>query len=244
VKINIFKTEEQVLANLAAYFVGAAQGAIAEKGRFCIALSGGSSPKKLYQLLSSAAFKSKIDWSKTDFFFGDERNVPQTSTDSNYLMAKEALFEPLHIKPAQVFSVDTSIEPAAAADKYTATIRNYFGKNPMRFDLILLGLGDNSHTASLFPHTPVLHDTTASVKSVFLKDQQVYRITFTAPLINLANEIIFLVYGEIKATAVHHIIEDNKDIENYPAQLIVPDTGRLSWFLDKAAASGLKMTAP
>jgi 6-phosphogluconolactonase len=106
--------------------------------------------------------------------------------------------------------------------------------------LILLGLGDNAHTASLFPHTPVLQEKSSSVKEVFLNDQQVYRITFTAPLINQAHHIAFLVYGKTKAEAVHHILEGEKDIERYPAQLIDPEEGELTWFLDESAASFLK----
>lgn len=239
-KINIFKSEEDVLSSLAAYVVAVASTAIAAKGRFSMALSGGNSPKKLYELLSSAAFKEKVDWQKTDFFFGDERNVPQTNPDSNYLMAKKTLFEPLQINTLQIFAVDTSLEPVQAAAKYTNDINKYFEGRAKQFDLVLLGLGDNSHTASLFPHTPVLHDNTISVKAVFLTDQQVYRITFTAPLINQAKHIAFLVYGKTKVIAVHHIIEDVKDIDNYPAQLIAPLDGELQWFLDEAASSGLQ----
>ena len=239
-KLNIFKSEEEVLANLAAYFVTTANEAIAKKGRFSVALSGGSSPKKLYELLSSSAFSNKLDWQKVDFFFGDERNVPQTDSDSNYLMAKKAMFEPLNIASDQVFAVNTTYEPTDAAANYTTIISNYFGDNKWCFDLVLLGLGDNSHTASLFPYTPVLQDTTASAKAVFLEDQQVYRITLTAPLINQANNIAYLVYGQGKAIAVHHVIEDEKDIQNYPAQLIKPVDGDLQWFLDEAAATNLQ----
>jgi 6-phosphogluconolactonase len=140
----------------------------------------------------------------------------------------------------QVFPVDTSLSPEEAAQKYTSDINLYFAGVDVRFDLVLLGLGDNSHTASLFPHTPVLHDKTASVKEVFLEDQQVFRITMTAPLINQAHHIAYLVYGEGKAIAVHHVIEDEKDIENYPAQLIDPKHGEVQWFLDHPAASLLK----
>ena len=116
----------------------------------------------------------------------------------------------------------------------------YFAGTEPRFDLVLLGLGDNSHTASLFPHTPVLHDKTASIKAVYLEDQKVYRITMTAPLINLAHHVAFLVYGEGKAAAVHHIIEDKTEIEEYPAQLIKPQSGDLQWFLDMGAAAQLQ----
>ena len=155
-------------------------------------------------------------------------------------MAKKALFEPLKIEPAHIFAVDTSLKVDDAAEKYTAAITKYFAGEEMRFDLVLLGLGDNSHTASLFPFTEVLHDKTLSVKSVFLKDEQVYRITFTAPLINLAHHVVFLVYGLDKAEAVYHVIEDKRNVENFPAQLIAPVDGEFQWFMDEAAAAELK----
>ena len=239
-KINIFNSETEVLANLAAYFVTIANNAIVQTGKFSVALSGGASPKKLYELLSSPSFKEKVDWHKVDFFFGDERYVPQTDINSNYLMVKKALFEPLQIGPAHIFAVDTSLEVDNAAQQYAVAITKYFTADKIQFDLVLLGLGDNSHTASLFPHTTVLHDTIPSVKAVYLEDQKKYRITFTAPLINQAHHVAFLVYGDAKATAVHHVIEDEKDFENFPAQLIVPLEGNLEWFLDTRAASQLK----
>lgn len=237
-KINIFDTEQEVLKRLAEYFITIAQQSISANGRFSVALSGGSSPKKLYELLASA-YKDKIDWDKVNFFFGDERYVPQNDPDSNYLMAKKALFDLLAISETQIFPVDTSVTPEAAAIKYEKVIKDFFNGKEMRFDLVLLGLGDNSHTASLFPYTPVLQDEIPSVKEVYLEDQQVYRITLNAPLINLAYHIAFLVYGAEKAAAVHHVIEDKHDINNFPAQLIKPGDGELQWFLDSAAASNL-----
>jgi 6-phosphogluconolactonase len=238
-KLNIFNTETEVLAALAAHFVKIADEAIAARGKFSVALSGGSSPKKLYELLASA-YHDKVEWNKVYFFFGDERNVPQTDKDSNYLMAKKALFDALQINAANIFPVDTSLEPKEAAKKYEEEIETFFNDGELSFDLILLGLGDNSHTASLFPFTPVLHDRTPGVKEVFLEDQQIYRITLNAPLINEAQHIAFLVYGAPKAIAVHHVLEDDEDIEEFPAQLIEPIVGEIEWFLDTAAAGMLK----
>ena len=235
-KLNIFNSPENVLVNLATYFVTLAEKAIADNGKFSVALSGGSSPKKLYELLASDDFKNKVDWENVYFFFGDERYVPQDDKNSNYLMAKTALFDPLQIDDSNVFAVDTSLNPEEAAAEYKKAIDLFFDEESLEFDLVLLGLGDNSHTASLFPHTPVLHEVDATVKEVFLEDQQVFRITFTAPLINQAHNIAFLVYGEGKAIAVHHVLEDAKDIENYPAQLIAAEHGDLRWYLDEPAA--------
>jgi 6-phosphogluconolactonase len=238
-ELNIFNTEEEVLNALAAYFIKVAQDSIVAKSKFSVALSGGSSPKKLYQLLASPAYNGEVDWEKVYFFFGDERNVLKDSPDSNYLMAKKALFDPLEISTLNIFPVDTSLPPEEAAKKYFEEIEQFFDEDELAFDLILLGLGDNSHTASLFPHTPVLNDTTPGVKEVWLEDQQVFRITMNAPLINEAKQIAFLVYGEAKAIAVHHVLEDEENIEEYPAQLIDSIIGEVQWFLDEAAAENL-----
>lgn len=239
-KVNVFKNEDEVLRGLANYVVETASASISTNGQFSIALSGGNSPKKLYELLASPSYRDKIDWSKVHFFFGDERYVPHTDSQSNYLMAKKAILEPLDLSFKQIFPIDTSLSPDDAAKAYTNDINLYFAGTEPRFDLVLLGLGDNSHTASLFPHTPVLHDKTPSAKAVYLEDQKVYRITMTAPLINLAHHVAFLVYGDGKAIAVHHVIEDESNIEEYPAQLIKPQSGDLQWFLDTGAAAQLK----
>jgi 6-phosphogluconolactonase len=237
--LHIFSTPDEVLTALAEYFVTRAEQAMSRRGRFAVALSGGSSPKKLYELLASPTYRSRVNWEQTYFFFGDERNVPQTSPDSNYLMAKKALFDPLGVRASQVFDIDTELKPSEAAAQYCVDIEEFFGEKKAKFDLVLLGLGDNAHTASLFPHTPVLHDKTVGVKEVWLPEQQVFRITMTAPLINQARAVAFLVYGAGKAEAVQQILEQDRDIEQYPAQLIEPSSGDLEWFLDEAAAKEL-----
>lgn len=239
-KLNIYNTEAEVLTGLADHFVTLATEAINKNGKFSVALSGGSSPKKLYELLASTTYADQVNWEKVFFFFGDERNVPHDHKDSNYLMAKKALFEPLMISPAQIFPVETSFGPAEAAAKYWEVISAFFDDDEASFDLVLLGLGDNSHTASLFPYTPVLHDRVPGVKEVWLEDQQVWRITLNAPLINDAAQIAFLVYGAGKAEAVKHILEDDEDIELYPAQLIDSISGEVEWFLDEPAAEALE----
>jgi 6-phosphogluconolactonase len=242
-KLNIYKTEDQVLHSLATFFVAMANEAIDKKGNFAVALSGGSSPKKLYELLSSPLYNSQVQWPKVFFFFGDERYVPQTDPDSNFLMAKKAMFDPLQIDSKQIFAINTALLPDVAAEQYANSISKYFSGKAMEFDLVLLGLGDNSHTASLFPHTPILHDKTASVKAVFLQDQKVYRISFTAPLINQSQHIAFLVYGHAKAAAVKSVLQGEQNIEIFPAQLISPANGTLDWFMDEAAASILQTKA-
>lgn len=236
--LNIFENADETLTGLAEYFLDVARERIEETGRFSVALSGGSSPKKLYEILAQS-HAGDLEWDKVFFFFGDERNVLPTDKDSNYLMAKTALFDPLGIDPAKVFPVQTDLGPEKAAAAYTETIAAFFGEQPAVFDLVLLGLGDNSHTASLFPYTTILTDTSIGVKEVFLPEEKVYRISFTAPLINQALNVAYLVYGKGKALAVRHILEDDEDIQQFPAQLIDPTDGDVQWFLDEEAASEL-----
>ena len=235
-KLHIYDTEEEVIKALADFFIATVNAAIRKKDECSVVLSGGNSPKKLYQLLASDEYKNEVDWSKISFFFGDERYVPFDNEDNNGLMAKQTLFEPLNIDESKIFYIGTSLSPEHDAANYTDAIFTYFGERQPKFDLILLGLGDNSHTASLFPHTDVLYEETAIVRPVFLKEQNVYRITMTAPLINEAHKIAFLVYGKLKAEAVHHVIKDEKNIELYPAQLIQPLDGTVNWFMDTAAS--------
>ena len=239
-QIHIFKTVQELLLAMADYFVSTANSSISSRREFNVALSGGSSPKRLYEMLASPDFKHQVEWNKVNFFFGDERYVPANDPENNALMVKKALFDPLNIPSSNIFTINTSLSPEEAAKKYALTAANHFKDQKIRFDLILLGLGDNSHTASLFPHTTVLSDKSASVKAVFLEEQNVYSITMTAPLINQARNIAFLVYGDAKSEAVHHVLENEINEKKYPAQLIQPDEGDLRWYLDAAAASRLK----
>ncbi len=237
--LHVFESTKEVLDAAALFFIKTGNEAIEKQGRFTVALSGGSSPKGLFELLSSE-YHLKLDWSKVFFFFGDERYVPADHPDSNALMAKKALFDPLRVDASQIFAMDTSLTPKATAEAYWAEISKHFAPEAPSFDLILLGLGDNAHTASLFPHTKVVNAAEPGVKEIFVEDKQVFRITFTAPLINLARHIAFLVFGSAKADAVQHVFEGAKDVNLYPAQLIQPIQGDLSWFMDEAASSLLK----
>jgi 6-phosphogluconolactonase len=243
-QLNIFKSVDELLEALAAYFVQSAAESIADHERFTVALSGGSSPEKLYALLTTPAYRNQVDWTKVFCFMGDERYVPATDPANNFRMISNVLFNPLQIDRLQLFPVNTDVPPEQSAAEYTQTIQNHFGGGPPVFDLVLLGLGDNSHTASLFPFTDILEETSAMVKAVYLSDQKVYRISFTAPLINMAERVAFLVYGSGKAYAVHHVLEGEKNIPLYPAQLIRPASGKISWFLDEPAAANLQTRKP
>lgn len=229
---------EELIDLNAQLFINAANEEIAKKGKFSVALSGGSSPKKMFELLANN-YPKATDWTKIFFFFGDERYVPANHPDSNALMAKTAFLEKLNIPAEHIFEVNTNLDPQSAALAYSQSICHFFDNHPI-FDLILLGLGDDGHTASLFPHTPILWIDEEIVKEVYLADKEVYRISITAPLINDAKRIAFLTFGENKAHAVQQILEGERDIDTFPAQLIKPCNGVVYWFIDTKAASLLK----
>jgi 6-phosphogluconolactonase len=236
--LNILESKEEATNVLARYFVQLAKEAIEENDRFSVALSGGFTPERLYELLASPPFWNEVDWSKVYFFFGDERYVPHSDKDSNYRMAYETLLMPLAIPEDHIFPVNTTLDPALAAEDYEQRLNLFFNNNDIKFDLILLGMGDDAHTASLFPYTDILHDKTPGVKAVELPEQKTWRITFNAPLINNAVRIVFLVVGKEKAEAVKHVLTNDPEdivVDLYPAQLIRNE--RVAWFLDKDAAS-------
>lgn len=239
-KIHIYKSLDEVIKGLADYFVETVKTAIQKNGECTVVLSGGNSPKKLYELLTTWSYSQQINWDKIYFFFGDERYVPFNDPENNGNMAKKTLFEPLMIPDANVFYINTAVPPDESVKKYSKRILSHFKNKPIQFDLVLLGLGDNAHTASLFPHTAVLKEKKALVSAVYLTETSSYRITMTAALINEAHAIAFLVYGATKANAVYEVLEGKKDTESYPAQLIVLEEGMVHWFLDEDAAQNLK----
>ncbi len=237
---QIYNTIDDLLNALAEFICEKARDSINSRGQFNFVLSGGNSPRRLYELLASKDFRHKIEWGKTYFFFGDERFVPEDDLQRNSVMAEESLFEPLKIKKSHIFTVDTSGSPESAASFYKESIERHFDNKRVEFDFILLGLGDNAHTASLFPNTSVLEENKATVEATFVKEVDMYRITMTAPLINQAKNIAFLVYGVEKADAVYHVLRDIKDSPLlYPARLIINDQKKVMWFLDKDSASRL-----
>jgi 6-phosphogluconolactonase len=233
----IYKTKNELLNAVALYIIKIANKAIAEQDCFNFVLTGGNSPKELYHLLATR-YKEEIDWTKVYFFFGDERNVMPDHEDYNGLMAKKSLLDPLNIPENQIFYVNTRLAPEKAAIEYFKAINKHFNGADINFDLILLGMGDDAHTASLFPGTEILKNKEATIDAVYVDKLSTYRISFTAPLINKAKNIAFLVFGEGKAKAVKQVIEGGKnDTTLYPSQLIDPIDGRLTWFVDDQAAS-------
>jgi len=233
--LHISENDSGVIREAADFVLHKALNAVKAHGRFSWALSGGSSPKRLFELLAKE-YADQFPWKDTYFFFGDERNVPHDSEESNYRMARLAMLDPMNVSDDHVFPVDTSLNPRHAAESYESEIRNFFSGTREVIDLVMLGLGDDAHTASLFPGTDILENDHDLVASVFLEDKNVYRISFTKRLINQAACVAFLTYGQNKAEAVGHVFGTVTNYNLYPAQLISPRSGELHWFMDKAAA--------
>lgn len=240
-EVLIFENAESLCKAAAVEFVRAADEAVATKGSFTVALSGGSTPKNLYGLLATdLALRSTIPWGKLNFFFGDERHVPPDSPESNYRMAQEAMFSRAPIAAAQIARIKGEYPDAAqAAREYEKTLREFFGLKEgefPRFDLVFLGMGSDGHTASLFPGTKALYEEERLVISNWVGKFFTERITLTAPVLNYAARVIFLVQGEDKAPALKAVLEGPYEPEQLPAQLIQPKNGKLVWLVDKTAA--------
>jgi 6-phosphogluconolactonase len=243
-EVRVLADVEELMRAAADEVARRADEAVREHGRFAWALSGGSTPRDLYRLLASPPHRDRMPWSAIHVFWGDERHVPPDHPDSNYRMAHEALLSKVPIPPAQVHRIKGEHPDARqAAEDYEQTLRACFqvsaGQRP-RFDLILLGLGPEGHTASLFPGTQALHETRRLVVSSWVGKLFTERITLTPPVLNNAAGVIFLVSGEEKALALKAVLEGPDEPEQLPAQLIRPAHGRLLWLVDRAAASLLQ----
>lgn len=243
-EIRIHNGPEDLAREAADLIVWAGSQAIATNRRFRVALSGGSTPKAIHAMLAGPAFAGQVDWQRVEFYFGDERCVPPDHGESNYGMADATLFRPLRINASQVFRMAGEAgDPDQAAREYEALLRERFGcpaPEWPRFDLVLLGMGDDGHTASLFPGTPALQERNRLVVANRSPRGVPNRLTLTVPAINHAHLVLFLVAGAPKAPAAKAVLEDpSADPAQFPARLIRPAEGRLLWFLDQAAAAEL-----
>lgn len=239
-KITVFPDEAALSKGAADLVVSVAAESIEKNGKFTIALSGGSTPDKLFALLAAEPFISLIDWKNTFVFWGDERYLPVSDPDNNSHQAKKVLLNNVPIPAENIFIVPVNMTADKAAYHYEQTLKLFFKSQHPAFDLILLGMGDNGHTASLFPGTSILEEKNALVKEVFVKEVDMFRISFTAPMINAAKKILFLVTGKKKAGMLQTVLEGKQDFDKYPAQMISPANGKLIWYIDREAASRLK----
>lgn len=218
-------------------FVDEARKSVAARGLFAVSLAGGNTPKPAYELLASAEFGPRVDWPKVHVFWGDERCVPPDHPKSNYRMTREALLEHVPLPAANIHRIRGELAPPAAATDCEADLRQFFPDGKTRFDLILLGLGDNAHTASLWPGTSVVSETKRLAAEVYVPEQDLWRVTLTAPALNAGRVVAFLVAGADKAAAVREVQRGPRDVSRYPAQLIQPNHGDVIWLLDRPAAA-------
>lgn|SRR5215831_1958296 len=231
---------DAVARNAAERFVELARESIGARERFCVALAGGSTPKRTYELLATGAYNEQIEWSKVHIFFGDERCVPPDSAESNYRMANEALLSRVPIPPQSVHRINGQGDPVASAGFYEDDLRTFFDDASWpRFDLVLLGMGDDGHTASLFPRSTALEERDRWVVANWVEKLGVSRITLTVPAINHAANIIFLVSGTAKSERLAEVLRGIHDPQKLPSQLITAENGSLVWLLDRAAAARL-----
>ena len=238
--IRIFKDLEQLSRHAAELLVAQAAQAIRERGRFLVALNGGSTPNRLFQLLATE-YRDQVDWSKTHIFWGDERCVPATDSGSSYGQAQGVFLKHVMIPENQVHRVQGELAPASAAVEYAQTLK-LFAEDHLdfpRFDLVYLGMGEDGHTASLFPGSPVdLTETVIPVTANY-QDRPANRVTMTPLVFNRARLIVFMATGEKKANTLAEVLSDRYNPELYPAQRIEPGDGELIWLVDKDAASKL-----
>ncbi len=238
-KLIIKKNREELSLSLAEWITGYIQQTLQKKNRFTIVLSGGGTPKKLYQLLALPPFRQKIDWKKLHFFWGDERVVPFTDERNNARMAFDTLLSHVPVDKKNIHPIQTEIEPEKSVNAYEKLLHEYFPDHNHTFDLVLLGLGDNAHTLSLFPGYEVVHEKRKWVRTFYLEEQNMQRITLTVPVVNAAGRIVFLISGADKAASVAHVLSAAHDADLYPAQAIQPFNSELYWWLDQAAATDI-----
>jgi 6-phosphogluconolactonase len=249
IKVSYFvdSTAEAVSRRTAQYFVDAIRAAAAARGKARIAISGGNTPKRAFQLLadSSAFYREQIPWDRLELYWVDERCVAPDQPDSNYRMTREALLDHVPLAASQVFRIQGELDPDEAASKYEFDIRKSFrleGAEIPIFDLIALGMGPDGHTASLFPHTEGLHEMMRIAIANHVVQKETWRVTLTWPVINRARDVFFLIEGADKVPALKEVFLGPYDPETYPSQLIKPAGGRITLMLDSAAAAALPPT--
>ena len=245
-KIEVAESAEALSRAAAERFVRSTTAAVRARGRCSVALSGGSTPRSVYRVLAYEPYRSQVRWDKIEFFWGDERHVPEDHAESNYRMAAETLLSRVPVHPEHIYRVHGEIADAGrAAQEYEDQIRVSFGGGDTtpRFDLVLLGLGTDGHTASLFPGTPALAERRRLCVENWVSALNTHRITMTLPVFNAAREVVFIVSGVEKAPIVREVLPDRATpgagathASPLPAQLVQPNDGDVWWMLDRAAA--------
>jgi 6-phosphogluconolactonase len=246
-EVAVFGDAESASRAAAAEFVELAREAIGRRARFAVALSGGGAPRRLFELLAlpraDGGVRDEVAWARVDLFWSDERHVPPDHEASNFRMADETLVSKVPVPRDRVHRIEAELEAEEAARRYESSITRALGGSagsPPRFDLVYLGLGDDAHTASLFPGSAALHASDRLVAAPWVEHLQAHRVTFTPALVNAARHVTFLVFGEEKAAAVARVLEEEGPPDVAPARIVRPMDGRLRWVLDRAAARRLR----
>lgn len=238
-EIVICQDADELSRKAAAQFVASANGGVTRSGRFAVALSGGSTPKALYSLLASSEYRDRADWQRVHLFWGDERCVPPDHSESNFRMVEEALLRNISIPEQNIHRMAGEKEPSSAAADYERELRDFFelgpGQRP-RFDLVLLGLGEDGHTASLFPGNTALTEQENLVATTYVEKLKAHRLTLTLPVINYAAQVSFLIAGASKAAVVKNLLGADSKSFDYPAGRVRPSNGQLTWFITRDAA--------
>lgn len=223
-----YNSYESLSIAAAHFFTVACQRSIAAHDKFTVALSGGNTPRRLYELLATPEFSNNINWKKVFIFFSDERYVPHNDADSNFNMASKALLEHIAIPKKNVFAIPVASTPVKDALAYEAAVKQIAGGAKFSFDLILLGMGADGHTASLFPGNEILHEKKRFVKEVFVTEKNMYRISFTLPLLNRAKQVLLLVSKKEKEVVLKKVIANRKTKHPLPIQLL---KGDITWMV-------------
>jgi 6-phosphogluconolactonase len=238
----VYPDSQSLVDGAADFIADLATKSIADRNRFTIALSGGETPRPIYTRLATASYRDRIDWGKVHLFFGDERCVPPDDSRSNYYMAREALLDHVPLSSENIHRIQGEIDPAQAALIHEQELQALFCTSAFpAFDLICLGLGENGHTASLFPGTAALREKEHWVVPQYVEVLTTWRVTFTVPLINAARHIALLVEGAAKAETLWRVLEGLYQPDVLPAQLIQPVNGQVHWLVDAAAAAKLRL---
>ena len=237
--LHILPTSDDVAREAAEFVAELAERRTHTQDFFTVALAGGSTPSNLYQLLGSPPYTGRIDWDRWQVFWGDERCVPPDHRDSNYRMAREALLDRVPIPADRIHRMKGEAAPHDAAEEYEQELLDVFRSGRPVFDLILLGIGEDGHTASLFPGTDALDEKRRQVVANWVPHLRAYRVTFTLPLINDAGTVAFLVTEESKAGVLGEVLQYPSRVPEPPSALVCPVSGRVHWFLTRAAASRL-----
>lgn len=235
--LKISPDPTQLARDVADWLVQYEHKVLQNQDRFCIALSGGSTPKALHQLLAQMPYRAQLSWDKWHVFWGDERGVLFSDERNNARMAYETLLDHVPIPADQIHVMRTDMLPKKSMEAYEETLHQYFDGQPHTFDLVLLGMGDDGHTLSLFPGRDWVHEQQAWTRAYFLGQQDMNRLTLMAPVVNQAAAVAFLVAGEKKAATLHEVLYGDFQPHKYPAQIIKP-TGELVWFVDQAVLNG------